>query len=259
MKTKPVIWIIAGTSEGRELIKHYANKNVELIVSVATAYGAELIGAQELLTVIPARMNGEEMEAFLEQYKPCLVIDATHPFATIVTETIKQACTKKSKKYLRLLRPTGNLEDCIEVNDYEEAVDFLCNVTGNIFLTTGSKNLELFAQIPDYQERITLRILPMLSSLEKAHSLGFAPTKTICMQGPFSENMNALMFQEAGTKYVVTKDSGDIGGFQEKKNAAIRAGAQLIVIKRKPGDVGEDLNSVYDQIDQVILEEAGQC
>lgn len=259
MKTKPVIWIIAGTSEGRKLIKYFVDKNVELIVSVATEYGAELIEPQENLQVMSTRMNSEAMEAFLEAKKPCLVIDATHPFATIVTDTIKNACAKKARKYLRLLRPAGDIKDCIEVSDYEEAVEFLGSVTGNIFLTTGSKNLELFAQLADYKERVTLRILPMLSSLEKAYVLGFAPAKTICMQGPFSESMNALMFQEAGAKYVVTKDSGQVGGFQEKKGAAEKAGAQLVVIMRKPGDVGEDLNSVYSKIDEVIAKEAEQC
>ena len=259
MKNKPVIWIISGTSEGRKLIKYFANKNVELIVSVATDYGAELIEPQEHLTVISERMNSEAMEAFLEQHKPCLVIDATHPFATIVTDTIKNACAKKARKYLRLLRPAGDVKDCIEVSDYNEAVEFLSNVTGNIFLTTGSKNLELFAQIPNFQERITLRVLPMLTSLEKAHNLGFAPAKTICMQGPFSEAMNTLMFQEAGAKYVVTKDSGDVGGFQEKKDAAVKAGAQLVVIMRRPGDTGEDLDSVYCQIDKLIAKEEDLC
>ncbi|MDD4321384.1 MAG: precorrin-6A reductase [Acidaminococcaceae bacterium] len=259
MKTKPVVWIIAGTSEGRKLIKYFANKNVELIVSVATEYGAQLIEPQENLTVKPSRMDCGAMESFLDKYKPCLVIDATHPFATIVTETIKKACTHTQSNYLRFLRPAGDSSDCIEVNDYEDAVDFLCHVDGNIFLTTGSKTLELFAQIPNYHERVTLRILPMLSSLEKAHNLGFAPAKIICMQGPFSEQLNVAMFQEAKAKYVVTKESGDAGGFQEKKVAAIKAGAQLVVIKRKLGDIGNDFTSIYSQIEMILSKEAGRC
>jgi len=259
MKTKPVVWIIAGTSEGRKLIKYFAHKNVALIVSVATDYGAQLIEPQANLTVKPARMDYEAMKSFLDKNKPCLVIDATHPFATIVTETIKKACAEKNSNYLRFLRPAGDTSDCIEVNDYEDAVEFLCHVEGNIFLTTGSKTLELFTQIPNYQERITLRILPMLSSLEKAHNLGFAPAKTICMQGPFSEQLNVAMFQEAKAKYVVTKESGAAGGFQEKKDATIKSGAQLIVIRRKLGDIGEDFTSIYSQIDITLSKEAGQC
>jgi len=259
MKTKPVVWIIAGTSEGRNLIKYFANKDITLLVSVATDYGAQLIEPQANLTVTPARMDCAAMEAFIDLNKPCMVIDATHPFATIVTDTIKRACARKGAKYLRLLRSAGDISGCIEVNDYEEAVEVLSHVEGNIFLTTGSKTLDLFIQVPNYQERITLRILPMVSSLEKAINLGYAPSKIICMQGPFSTQLNAIMFKEANTKYVVTKDSGNVGGFQEKKDAAIDAGAQLVVIKRKPGDAGGDFVSLLTEIDEILSKEAGQC
>lgn len=259
MKTKPLVWIIAGTSEGRKLIKYFADKYVELLVSVATEYGAQLIEPQANLTVKPARMDCAAMEAFIVHNKPCMVIDATHPFATIVTDTIKRACTTTKVKYLRLLRSAGDTSGCIEVNDYEEAAEFLSHVEGNIFLTTGSKTLELFTQVPNYQERITLRVLPMVSSLEKATNLGYAPSKIICMQGPFSTELNAVMFKESKSQYVVTKDSGEVGGFPEKKAAAINSGAQLVVIKRKPGDNGGDFTALLTEIDEILSKEAGRC
>ena len=65
------------------------------------------------------------MEAFIVLHKPCMVIDATHPFATIVTATIKKACAATGVKYFRLLRSAGDTSGCIEVNDYEEAAEFL--------------------------------------------------------------------------------------------------------------------------------------
>jgi precorrin-6A/cobalt-precorrin-6A reductase len=259
MKSKPVVWIIAGTSEGRKLIKYFADKKVNLLVSVATDYGAHLIEPQSNMTVKPERMDYAAMENFIKLKEPCMVIDATHPFATIVTATIKKACKATGVKYLRLLRQAGDISGCIEVNDYEEAVEFLSHVEGNIFLTTGSKTLDLFTQIPNYQARITLRILPMVSSLEKAANLGYSPSKTICMQGPFSTSLNVAMFKEANAKYVVTKDSGDIGGFQEKKDAAIDAGAQLIVIKRKPGDNGGDFTSLIAEIEGILSKEGALC
>ena len=259
MKTKPLVWIIAGTSEGRKLIKYFASKDVELLVSVATKYGAQLIEPQDNLTVKPARMNCAAMENFIGLNKPCMVIDATHPCATIVTDTIKKACTITGVKYLRLLRSAGDTSGCIEVNDYEEAAEFLSHVDGNIFLTTGSKTLEIFTQVPNYQERITLRILPMISSLEKATSLGYAPSKIICMQGPFSTELNAIMFKESQSNYVVTKDSGDVGGFPEKKTAAINSGAQLVVIKRQPGDNGGDFTHLLTEIDEILSKEAVRC
>jgi precorrin-6x reductase len=40
--------LIAGTSEGRRLIKALDGSNVEIIVSVATEYGASIIEPQQI-------------------------------------------------------------------------------------------------------------------------------------------------------------------------------------------------------------------
>ena len=74
---KPVIWLIGGTSEGRALIKALANFDVELFVSVATDYGAELIEKQDNLTVMAERMNLEKMREFIREHRPVCVVDAT--------------------------------------------------------------------------------------------------------------------------------------------------------------------------------------
>lgn len=92
---KPVIWLIGGTTEGRRLIKEIGRLQVELYVSVATEYGAELIEPQPNLTVMAERMDLEAMKAFLAAKRPACVIDATHPYATVVTATVKQACAEE--------------------------------------------------------------------------------------------------------------------------------------------------------------------
>ena len=62
--------------------------------------------------------------------------------------------------------------------------------------------------------------------------LGYPPARLICMQGPFSADLNAAMFKETGARYVVTKNSGHTGGFQEKLKGAERTGATVIIIER---------------------------
>ena len=236
---KPVIWLIGGTSEGRALIKALANFDVELFVSVATDYGAELIERQDNLTILAERMDLEKMRAFLQEHKPACVIDATHPYATIVTATVQKACALENTKYLRLLRPVGEAGDYIIAKDFSEAVELLNNLEGNIFLTTGSKNLKDFTAVENYKERIALRILPMESSLQSALELGYKPANIVCMQGPFSKEMNVATLKKFGSKFMVTKDSGEVGGFLEKVAAAQEAGAKLIVIGRTTEEQGE--------------------
>lgn len=260
MNKKPVIWIIAGTSEGRALIKALASIQAEIHVSVATEYGATLIEAQDNVIVHQKRMNLTQMQDFIQEHKPVCIIDATHPYAVIVTDTIKKACVSSSSKYIRLLRPASESGQCINVASYQEAVEFLGHVEGNIFLTTGSKTLDLFTAVPNYEERITLRVLPMLDSLNTAINLGYKLSNIICMQGPFSEELNVAMFKKAQAKYVVTKDSGSVGGFEEKKRAAKLAGAELIVIQREEEQSGISFIDVLNEVkslctDRVVVEE----
>lgn len=241
---KQVIWLIGGTSEGRKLIKDLADLDIEIYVSVATEYGASLIEPQSNVTVMAKRMDLEAMCSFLKEKQPAFVVDATHPYATIVTETVQEACRREDCKYLRLVRPVGEAGNYTRVADFGEAVELLNHLEGKIFLTTGSKNLSDFVAVNDYQERIALRILPMQDSLSTALSLGYKPANIVCMQGPFSKELNIAMLKKFGSKFMVTKDSGSVGGFEEKVEAAEAAGAKLIVI----GRASEEHGAGYSEI-----------
>ena len=245
---KPVIWLIGGTSEGRALIKAMADLDVELFVSVATEYGAELIEAQDNLTIMAERMDLAKMRTFLQNHQPACVIDATHPYAAIVTATVQEACALEKAKYIRLLRPVGEAGNYITVHDFPEAVELLNQVEGNIFLTTGSKNLRDFTAVKDYKERIALRVLPMESSLLSALELGYKPANIVCMQGPFSKELNIAMLKKFKSKFMVTKDSGEVGGCAEKVEAAEEAGAKLIVIGRAVEEQGKGFIEIVEDL-----------
>ena len=131
---KPVVWLIGGTSESRNLIKFMAELDIILYVSVATDYGASLIEAQTNLHVMVERMDLSAMRNFITVNKPDCVIDATHPYATIVTSTVQKACEETGCEYLRLVRPAAEEhENCIIVQDFNEAVELLSHTEGNIF------------------------------------------------------------------------------------------------------------------------------
>ena len=70
--------------------------------------------------------------------------------------------------------------------------------------------------------------------------LGFSGKNLICMQGPFTEDLNVAMLRQAQASWMVTKESGKAGGFLEKLRAAKKAGAKLVVIKR-PGERSEEI------------------
>ena len=87
--------------------------------------------------------------------------------------------------YLRLLRPGSLLpSDAVQANDTKEAARLLENMPGNVLLTTGSKELGVFASVTGFDSRFFARMLPMGTAVEEADTVdfnrggGFAPSVT---------------------------------------------------------------------------------
>ena len=262
------IWIFGGTTEGRLLAEYCSREKIEAWVSVASEYGEELLqeelmesgnaGNQDLnhntclakknlktvqassvIKVLRGRMDRYQMEEFIRNQGIHLVIDATHPHARLVSEEIQEACGRTGVRLERCLRAEGEQKkarDWVEVDSIQEAVSFLSSVSGVIFATTGSKELEALCQIPDYQKRVYARVLPTSNVLKKCEKLGITGSHLIAMQGPFSTEMNTLFLRQTKAEWLLTKDSGRAGGFQEKVEAARENGTRVVVIRRPEED-----------------------
>ena len=126
----------------------------------------------------------------------------------------------------------------------EEAVTFLEHKSGNILATTGSKEAAKYTALTNFEQRVFLRVLSLPNVVKQCQELGFQGKNLICMQGPFSEELNIAMLHKFNSQYMVTKDSGKVGGFDDKVEAAKSAGAKLIVIGRAEDEQGAG----YDEI-----------
>jgi len=226
------VLIFGGTTEGRKLSKALSGVGIDVTLSVATQYGQN-IAASECAKICSGRLDEDSMANLLKQGTFDYVIDATHPYAVFATQNIQSACRVTGTNYLRLNRPDDMaIPGVTYTSDISAAVEILNKGEGKALLTIGSKELEPFTHIPNYADRIFIRILPMPSSLEKALELGFRGSNIICMQGPFDMEMNRAMLKMIGAKYLVTKDSGDVGGFEAKVSAALGLGCEVITIAR---------------------------
>ena len=78
----------------------------------------------------------------------------------------------------------------------------------------------------------------MKSNLEICEQLSLPPSHLICMQGPFSEEMNIALIRQTGASVLVTKDTGTAGGFNEKKTAADKCGCRLLIFGRPSQEQG---------------------
>lgn len=237
--------VFGGTTEGRCLARFLEKRKIQAHICVATAYGEELLPEGEGLEISHDPLDVEEMKALFLEKSPRLVIDATHPYAAQVTENIRQACRETQTTYIRVLREGGEEktgEGWIYASDIEEAVGLLKETKGNILVTTGSKEAEKFTDLPGYRERVFLRVLSLPKVAEQCGRLGFQGKNLICMQGPFSKELNVAMIRQYACKYLVTKMSGTTGGFQEKIEAAQECGCIPVVIGRPLKEEGLSLS-----------------
>ena len=274
--------IFGGTTEGRQLAgyliqlnKQPKMKNIQVHVCVASEYGAQVLPEDDALKVHVGRLEQEDMQEFLQGVQADFCVDATHPYAVIVTQNIYQACKVVGVPYVRVRREmqeeprstdsgmqmsgthiadadrkryTDETSDSIYVGDIQAAVDYLKGVTGNILITTGSKELHLYTQIPDYESRCTARVLPIQSVVEACTELGFTGKHLICMQGPFDLEMNLATLRYADADFLVTKASGKNGGYDEKCEAALAMGVHLVVIGRPKEQVEPVMSLVQAEI-----------
>ena len=247
------ICVFAGTTEGRKLIQCLQGRGVQIAACAATEYGGDLLEGFEDVSVHAGRMNAEEMAAFFAREQFELVVDATHPYADLATENIRTACEQTNIEYFRLQRESGAADaDGVWVSDVPACVEYLKSTQGNVFLTTGSKDLPLFCADASLCERIYARVLPMQCSLDICAACGIARERIIAMQGPFDEELNTAMFRMANTKYVVTKDTGSAGGYADKIRAAQKVGAQAVIIGRPQQVEGREFEELAELLEEKL-------
>lgn len=281
MNTKQVL-IFAGTTEGRKLAEllggnsgeAFAGENmvgdlrgrkgpegakacasdrkIQVTVSTATEYGKECLGDLEGVEIQTGRLDFRGMEALLREKDIDLVVDATHPFAVEVTKNIRAACAAVGVPCLRCLRERSEYgkeetDDIVCVDSVENAVEYLKTVEGNILITTGSKELWKYTELPGYKERCFARVLSTAAAVSESAALGFEGKHLIAMQGPFSREMNEAVLHQTGADFFVTKESGRAGGFEEKLAAARACGVTLVVIGR-PQEDGMSFAEVYESV-----------
>ena len=225
--------LFSGTTEGRRLSHALAALGGAVTVCVATEYGREEQGESAGITVLSGRMDQAEMVRTLAGADLC--VDATHPYAVQASQTIRAACEEGGTPLLRLLRAESQAPEGAAVfPTAQAAADWLKTTQGNVLLTTGAKELSVFAPLGG--ERLYPRVLPQASSLEACAGAGVPSSHILALQGPFSQELNEALIRQHHIAWLVTKDGGPAGGFEEKAAAARATGAGLVLIRRPQED-----------------------
>ena len=126
--------IFSGTTEGRKLSALLAEAGADVTVCVASDYGSEEQGVIPGVKVRTGPLSAEEKQKLLRGCALC--VDATHPYATHVTASVREACRETGVPYVRLLRPASETGDARCFESAEDAAGWLSGQKGNILLTT---------------------------------------------------------------------------------------------------------------------------
>ena len=217
-----MILVFGGTTEGRKTAEVLEESGSPFFYSTKT-------GEQDITlhhgTVINGAMNREAMTAFARKHEIRLIVDAAHPFASALHETVAEVAAKLGIPVVRFERiyPPRN-PDITWINDYSEIkAASLHGLT--LLATTGVQSIGKLKWLEKEGVKVIYRILNRESSISLAHQQG--------------ANDNQLCYYDDGdmpyADVILMKESGISGGFVEKVNEAQAKGMRIIAIKRPKG------------------------
>lgn len=260
------VFIFGGTTEGRILAESLSAYDIQIMLSVASSYGKDVVSASDNLQIVVGHDWVNELHKFSQNQKidTLFVFDATHPFASTMSKKISSECNilglklhrinrqKIDDSYLLSSNKGIKINDLIHFESMDEIVFWLNNVKGNIYSTLGVKALPKLMEINDAEERITARILSRLESLEAAIASGIPPKNLQCLEGPFSKDLNYCLFRESDAKYLITKESGLAGGYIEKLAAASDLNMITLILNRPMDETGISVEAAIYLIKEAL-------
>lgn len=269
--SRPTILIPAGTADGRLLATSLA-KIYRVIATVATPEGEHLLG-KAVQKVIQGRMDQAAFVRVIREEGVDILVDATHPYATLVSDLAYASAREAQIPYLRYQRPPTPISygRCYRLPSPEAAAKRTFQAWQEerkpIFLTTGVKELPLFVQAfeghrEEIHQALVARILPGETSLKLAKEAGFDEKNLVFGLGPFSFEDNVKTLQEFGAGALVTKDGGVLGGLPEKVEACAHLEIPVFLIDRPPIRIPLDLvypslEALTEQVELLLGDKAG--
>lgn len=255
-----MIFVAAGTQDGRGLVEYLLRHNYQVHASVATDYGRCLLPEHPHLTINEGKLDQAELKAYIKRHGLKCFVDATHPYAVNISNNAMQVCEELNIPYIRYERavtPLPTYDKIHLVPSYEEACKLSMELGKVVFLTTGSNRLQDFTEAAKIANNTVIaRVIPSIESLQICQNAGVLPRNIIAMQGPFSEELNTAMYKRYHSEVVVMKNSGTLGGTETKLLAAIKLGLHIVIIDR-PHINYRNLMHSYPEVLELIQDNLG--
>jgi precorrin-6A/cobalt-precorrin-6A reductase len=221
------ILILGGTMEARRLAERLAER-VDVAVTVSLAGRTTAPAAH----AVPVRIGGfggaEGLGQYLSAERVDALVDATHPYAAIISANAADAAAATRVPLLALRRPPWVAlagDRWIEVSDAAAAVQALGEAPRRVFLALGKGEIGTFARAPQhyYLVRSVEPVDPPLAVPHASYVTG---------RGPFTEADDRALLAGHAIDLVVAKNSGGTATYG--KIAAARALGLPVILLRRP-------------------------
>jgi precorrin-6A/cobalt-precorrin-6A reductase len=236
------ILILGGTAEARQFAGRLAGRTgLEVTLSLAGRT------ATPAVQPVPVRVGGFGGAAGLSNYlvseRIDALIDATHPYATVISANAVEAARRSGVPSIALRRPPWiavSGDRWIVVSDVGEAVRTIGQTPRRVFVALGRNELAPFGEAPQHYYLIR-SVDPVDPPLPLPH-VGY-----VTGRGPFSEADDRDLMAEHRIDVVVAKNSG--GSATYGKIAAARVlGIDVIMLRRPPAPDGAAVETIEDAI-----------
>ena len=221
------ILILGGTAEARQLAGRLLHRR-DLAITLSLA-GRTTAPAEQPVPVRTGGFGGTDgLAAYLEAQQIEVLIDATHPYAAVMSAHAAEAVARTNVRLLALRRPpwaTIVRDQWVEVDTIDDAVLAIGPAPRRVFLTVGRRDIAAFAAAPQHSYLIR-SVDPIDPPLDVPHAT------YVTARGPFSEQSDRALMTEHRIDTVVAKNSG--GGATYGKIAAARSLGIRVVMLRRP-------------------------
>ena len=213
-----MILVFGGTTEGR--------KAVEVLEEGGSPYFYSTKTGEQDITLhhgqrIDGALDAEAMQTFCDEHDIRLIIDAAHPFASQLHQTIAQVSESLNIPTIRYERIYPEHDSEITwIDDYSQ----IPHDIHSLLATTGVQSISKLKPLEVAGVKVFYRILNRESSIALAQKQGASP-KQLC----YYENPQDIPVE---AEAILLKESGLSGGFSEKVEAAKARGMRIIALKR---------------------------
>ena len=179
-------------------------KSININYTISFAGRVKFIKNNSLNSRIGGFGGASKLLEWIINNKISHVVDASHPFASVISLNVFNACISKKIPLIRLTRKSWEQtknDKWINVNGYEEAANLLEREKKRDFLSIGRLNLNKFEICK--QNFFLLRVVEELKE-----SPCFPNYFTLVSKGPFNLSQEIDLLNKFQINLIVSKNSG---------------------------------------------------